>query len=163
MKGKTPYLLIVIDEFSRYPFVFPCKNVSSKSVIDCLNKLFCLFGFPSYIHSDRASSFMSSELKSYLVARRIASSRSTPYHPSSNGQCRHCVQTVWHTIKLNLHEHSLPKEKWEDVLCESLHAIRSLLCLATNDTPHNRMFKFNRRSMTGVSMPTWLLKEGPVY
>ena len=128
MKGKNPYLLIVIDEFSRYAFVFPCKNVSSKSVIDCLNKLFCLFGFPSYIHSDHVSSFMSSELKSYLVARGIASSRSTPYHPSSNGQCKRCVQTVWRTIKLNLHEHSLPKEKWEDVLCESLHAIGSLLC-----------------------------------
>ena len=106
---------------------------------------------------------MSRELKSYLVARGIASSRFTPYHPFSNGQCEHCAQTVWRTIKLNLHEHSLPEEKWEDVLCESLHAIRSLLCLATNDTPHNCRFKFNRRSMTGVSMPTWLLKEGPVY
>ena len=101
----------MIDKFSRYPFVFPCKNVSSKSVIDCLNKIFCLFGFPSYIHSDRASSFTSSELKSYLVARGITSSRSTPYHPPSNGQCERYVRTVWHTIKLNLHEHSSPKEK----------------------------------------------------
>ena len=81
--------------------LFSCKNVFSKSVIDCLNKLFCLFGFPSYIHSDRASSFMSRELKSYLVASGIASSRSTPYHPSSNGQCERCVQTVWRTITLN--------------------------------------------------------------
>ena len=163
VKSKNPNLLIVIDEFSRYLFVFPCKNVFSKSGIDCLNKLFCLFGFPSYIHSDHASSFMNRELKSYLVAHEITSILSTPYHPSSNGQCERCVQTVWHTIKLNLHEHSLPEEKWEDVLCESLHAIISLLCLATNDTPHKRIFKFNRRSMTGVSMPTWLLKEGPVY
>ena len=129
-------------------------------MIDCLNKLFCLFGFPSYIHSDRASSFMSRELKSYLVARGIASSRSSPYHPSSNGQCERCVQTVWCTIKLDLHERSLPKEKWEDVLCESLHTItRSLLCLTTNDTPHNRMFKFNRQSMTGVSEKI-CLKQG---
>ena len=37
------------------------------------------------------------------------------------------------------------------------------MCLATNETPHDRMFKFNRRSMTGVSILAWLLKEGPVY
>ena len=57
----------------------------------------------------------------------------------------------------------MSEERWEDVLPESLHAIRSLVCLATNETPYDRMFKFNRRSMTGVSMPAWLLKEGPVY
>jgi len=25
-RGSRPYLLIVIDEYSRFPFVFPCKN-----------------------------------------------------------------------------------------------------------------------------------------
>ena len=60
---------------------------------------------------------------------------------------------MWRTIKLNLHERALPEENWEDVLFESLHAIRSLVCLATNETPHSGMFRFDRRSMTGVSMP----------
>ena len=106
---------------------------------------------------------MSHELKSYLRARGIASSRSTPYHPCSNGQSKRCIQTVWRTIKLKLHERSLSEERWEDVLSELLHTIRSLGCLATNETPHDRMFKFNRRSMTCVSIPAWLLKEGPVY
>ena len=67
------------------------------------------------------------------------------------------------TIKLKLHERWLSEERWEDVLPESLHAMLSLVCLATNETPHDCMFKFYRRSMTGVSMPAWLLKEGPVY
>ena len=163
LKGKNPYMLVIIDEFSRFPFAFSCRNISTKTVMCCLDKLFCVFGFPSYVHSDRGSSFMSHELKSYLRARGTASSRSTPYHPCSNGQCERCVQTVWCTVKLKLHERSLSEERWEDVLPESLHAIRSLVCLATNETPHDRMFKFNRRSMTGVSMPAWLLKEGPVY
>ena len=142
LKGKNPYMLVIIDEFSRFPFAFSCRNISTKTVMCCLDKLFCVFGFPSYVHSDRGSSFMSHELKSYLRARGIASSRSTPYHPCSNGQCERCVQTVWRTVKLKLHERSLSEERWEDVLPESLHAIRSLMCLATNETPHDRMFKF---------------------
>ena len=105
---------------------------------------------------------MSKELKAFLVSRGIASSHSTPYHPHGNDQCERSIQTVWRTTKLMLHERSLPEERWIDVLAESLHSIRSLLCLVTNDTPQNRMFNFTRRAMTGLSMPSWLMNQGPV-
>ena len=36
------------------------------------------------------------------------------------------------------------------------------MCLATNETPHERMFKFPRRAMTGTAMPSWLLSQGHV-
>ena len=39
---------------------------------------------------------------------------------------------------------------------------RSLLCTVTNETPHERFFKFNRRSSTGESLPAWLTKPGSV-
>ena len=68
LKGKNPYMLVIIDEFSRFPFAFSCRNISTKTVMCCLDKLFCVFGFPSYIYSDRGSSFMSHELKLYKHA-----------------------------------------------------------------------------------------------
>ena len=61
-----------------------------------------------------------------------------------------------------MHDRSLPEERWEDVLQEGLHCVRSLVCLTTNETPHKRMFKFQRRAMTGISMLTWLLIPGTV-
>ena len=63
LEGKNPYLLFVIDEFSRYPFAFPCRDMTTSTVIQCLSQLFCLFGLPLYVHSDRDTSFMSKELK----------------------------------------------------------------------------------------------------
>jgi len=33
------------------------------------------------------------------------------------------------------------------VLPEALHAVRSLVCLATNETPHEGLFRFSRRAM----------------
>ena len=140
-KGKNPYMLVIIDKFSRFPFAFQCRNISTKTVMYYLDKLFCVFGFPSYIHSDRGSSFMSHEQKLYLRARGIASSRSTPYHPCSNGQCERCVQTVWRTIKLKLHKRSLSEERWEiyflnrstlyDLLCVwHLTKLRMIVCLS---------------------------------
>ena len=40
--------------------------------------------------------------------------------------------------------------------------IRSLLCTATNATPHERLFTNQRRSTSGTSVPTWLTTPGLV-
>ena len=83
---KNIYMLTIIDEYLRFPFVYPCENTNTDTVIACLSQLFSLFGMPHYIHSDRGSSFMSGELKDYLSSKGIATSRTTPYNPQCNGQ-----------------------------------------------------------------------------
>jgi len=57
VRGACPFLLVAVDEYLRFPFVFPCKNMKSRTVIACLSSLFCAFGFPSCVHSDRGSPF----------------------------------------------------------------------------------------------------------
>ena len=57
---------------------------------------------------------------------------------------------------------NLPSSQWETVLDRSLHSIRSLLCTATNQTPHERLFSFPRKSSNGYSLLTWLSSPGPV-
>ena len=162
LPGKNKYVLFVVDEFSRFPFAFPCKDMSSATVISCLSTLFNIFGLPLYVHSDRGSSFISRELKQYLNDRGVATSRSTPYHPTGNAQCERVNQTVWRTVKLTLRNLNLPELSWETVLPQSLHSVRSLLCTTTNATPHERFLNFHRRSMLGRSLPNWLLQPGPV-
>ena len=158
VKGKHPYLLVVIDEFSRFPFAFPCRDVSARTVIECLTQLFCLFGMPGYIHSDRGSAFMSAELRKFLVSRNVATSLTTPYHPEGNSQCERLNSTLWKTVKLMLHSRGLHEEQWDQVLPDALHAIRSLLCTATNQTPHERFLSFERRSTVLV---LWKTKQNP--
>ena len=63
---------------------------------------------------------------------------------------------------LALKTKNLPVERWELVLPDALHSIRSLLCTATNATPHERMFLYNRRSTYGTTLPNWLTSPGPV-
>ena len=52
-KGPLPstsphrYLLDIVDEYSRFPFAFPSKDVSTPSVIKCLTQLFSIFGLYS--------------------------------------------------------------------------------------------------------------------
>ena len=164
LPSATPnkYLLTVIDEYSRFPFAIPCANISTDTVIKSLSSIFTIFGTPGYIHSDRGSSFMSDDLKSWLHSKNIPTSRSTPYNPAGNGQCERYNATIWKAITLACRSRHLDVKCWEMVLPDALHSIRSLLCIATNTTPHERLFNFARRSASGESLPSWLA-PGTVY
>lgn len=105
---------------------------------------------------------MSHELKSYLTSQGIATSRTTAYNPAGNGQVERYNGIIWKTIELALKSRSLSTQQWPLVLQPALHSIRSLLCTATNATPHERMFNHVRRSHSGCSLPTWLSTPGPV-
>uniref|UniRef100_A0A2C9L1R6 Integrase catalytic domain-containing protein n=1 Tax=Biomphalaria glabrata TaxID=6526 RepID=A0A2C9L1R6_BIOGL len=105
---------------------------------------------------------MSTEVQHFLHERGIATSRATPYSPRGNGQIEKLNGTLWKAITLALHSKELDIAKWELVLNDALQSIRSLLCTATNRTPHERLLGFNRRSGSGTSLPTWLTSPGPV-
>ena len=161
-QGKNRYILTVVDEYSRYPFAFPCSNTESSTVIKCFIQLFSLFGMPAYVHSDRGSSLISDELRTFLRSYGIASSNTTPYNPQGNGQCERYNGVIWNGVLLALESRNLPLQRWEDVLVDVLHSTRSLLCTSTNCTPHERMFRHPRRSTLGTALPGWLCNPGPV-
>lgn len=74
-KGSLPlsslneYLLIVEDYYLQFPFSFACKDTSSSTAISCLMSLLTIFSLPGYIHSDRGSLSMPSQVKSFLHSR----------------------------------------------------------------------------------------------
>ncbi|XP_059819975.1 uncharacterized protein LOC132391153 [Hypanus sabinus] len=169
LKGPLPstdrnvYFLNIIDEYSQFPFAVPCPNTTTTSVIKALRQLFTLFGYPCCIHSDRGSSIMSDELRRYLLARGIATtSRTTSYNPRGNGQVQRENATVWKATLLALKSKGLLVSRWQEVLPEALHSIRSVLCTSTNATPHEHLFSFPRKSVTGTTVPVWLTSPGPV-
>ena len=170
IKGPLPitregykYMLVVVDEYSRFPFAYPLKEISAATVIRKLKEIFSFFGLPGYIHSDRGRNFMSYSLRKFLFRLGIATSRSTPYHPTGNSQSERYVGIVWRSIKLRLHSSNRNTSAWADVLPDVLFALRSLLCTATNCTPHERLFNFPRRFVPGLAVPTWLLDTKNAY
>ena len=167
-KGPLPssdrnvYFLTVVDEYSRFPFAIPCPDMTAATVIKALDSIFALFGFPGYIHSDRGSSFMSEELRRYLLGKGIAASRTTSYNPRGNGQVEKENGTIWKAVLMALRSRGLPTSQWQQVIPDALHSIRSLLCTATNTTPHERLFSFPREPTPRAALPSWLTVPGPV-
>ena len=158
--SQNKYLLVIVDEFSRFPFAIPCSDMSARTVIIELNKLFSIFGTPHAIHSDRGAQFESEELRNFLLNNNIVKTRTTPYRPQGNGQCERSNGTILKIINLALRERKLHKSNWEAVLNQALSSIRSLLSTATNETPHDRFFNFDRSSIIGTDLPSFLQSPG---
>ncbi|XP_055867406.1 uncharacterized protein LOC106072363 [Biomphalaria glabrata] len=159
---SSPELLTIIKECSRFPFAFACPDMTSSTVVKCLNELFALFGLPAYVHIDRGTSFMSTEVQYFLHERGIATSRTTPYSLRGHGQIDKLNGTLWKAITLAQRSKELDIAKSELVLNDAYQSILSLLCTAINRTPHERLLGFNQRSGCGTSLPTWLTSPGPV-
>lgn len=160
--SQNKYLLVMVDEYSRFPFVYPCRDTTSKTVIECFEQLFCTFGCPASVHSDRAQQFLSKEVNDYMLKNGVIITHSSPYHPKGNSQCERLNGTIWKAVRLALRSQNLQESRWEAVLPSVLHSIRSLLCVSTNSTPHERLFHHPRKSCNGYSMPQWLSPPGSV-
>ena len=96
--SQNKYIRTIVDEFSRFPFAFPCKDMESKTITKCFNQLFSLFGMPGFIHNDRAPDFISNEVKQYLHSKGITTSKTSHYNPRGNGQCERFNGVIWKTI-----------------------------------------------------------------
>jgi len=130
-KGPLPsnngnkYFLNIVGKYSRFPFVFPCSDVSTTTVIKCLTILFVLFGMPAYVHSEGS-----------LGEKGIASSQTA----SNNGQVERYNGVVWKAVEMSLKSKNLHVKYWQDILPDVLHSIQSLLCSETKETLHGCFF-----------------------
>ena len=90
--------------------------MQSSTVINCLELLFSMSGMPDYVHSDWGHSFISQELKEYLLSKGVATSNSMPYHPQGKGPAEWYARVIWKKIQLALKSLKLPDKHWEQVL-----------------------------------------------
>lgn len=55
--GNGDYLMVIIDEFSRYPIVKAIKSTQATTVLSVLKETFDHFGYPKQVKSDNGPHF----------------------------------------------------------------------------------------------------------
>ena len=85
---KFEYIRVAIDYVSEWAEAQALQTNDAKVVITFLKKLFCRFGVPKALISDRGTHFcnhmMEKAMKKYGVNHRF----STSYHPLTSGQLK---------------------------------------------------------------------------
>lgn len=89
------YFLVVMDYFTKWPEVFAIPNQEATTVAEKLvNEVFCRFGVPLEIHSDQGRNFESQVFQETCRILGINKTRTTPYHPQSDGMVERFNQTL---------------------------------------------------------------------
>ncbi|KAG6464703.1 hypothetical protein O3G_MSEX014678 [Manduca sexta] len=89
------YFMVVMDYFTKWPEVFAIPNQEATTVADKLvHEVFCRFGVPLEIHSDQGRNFESQIFQETCRVLGIHKTRTTSYHPQSDGMVERFIQTL---------------------------------------------------------------------
>ena len=86
-KAGSVYILVMVDQFTKWVELAPLPAQNAEVTAEAFLKHFIVtFGCPLEIHTDQGKNFQSNLFKAFCKALEITQTRTTPYHPSSNGQ-----------------------------------------------------------------------------
>ena len=91
--------LIAIDGLSKLADVIPTSYTTSSTTINILSTVFFTYGIPEHIVSDNGPQFVSDEFRTFTRSNGIKHTRSSPYHPATNGLAERMVQTFNSAMK----------------------------------------------------------------
>jgi hypothetical protein len=146
------YLLCVIDVCTSWPSVYLLKNLSAKSVCECLCDLFSTLGVASVISCDNATNF-SSKLTQECLQRLGCTPRfSSPGHPECQGKIERFNQSfkrlLHHAIRQN------PRQ-WHKCVPFLTWAMRECSNATTNASPYALLYGRLPRGPLAVLKETW--------
>ena len=89
------YLLVLVDAFSGYVAAVPTKDLlAPTTAMAFIRGWVAYFGLPDHLHTDRGSNFESLLMQVLCDQFGIRKTRTTSYHPQSNGRAETTVKTI---------------------------------------------------------------------
>ena len=83
---NAEYLLVVMDDYSRFPVVEKVSTTSARAVIPKLDSTFSLFGIPEVVKSDIGPRFNSEDFSRFASYLGFRHRKITPHWPQANGE-----------------------------------------------------------------------------
>lgn len=125
------YIMVLIDEYSKYPIAEIVNSTSAAAVTPRLLNIFALFGIPKSIKTDGGPPFNGSQFSEFCVKLGVFHKKITPLWPEANGRAEHFMATLNKTVKALI----LEGKNWETHLPEFLMQYRATPHSATRLSP----------------------------
>ena len=109
------YILVVIDNFSRYTTLWPTKDQTGLSAARSLLKHVASYGTPDEIQSDGGPQFYSEMVTALYRITGIDKLKSAPYSHEENGIAERAIKTTQEHLRAFLFDREI-KESWSIVL-----------------------------------------------
>jgi hypothetical protein len=130
------YLLVVTDQYSKYPVVDIVRSTSAQTIIPRFEKIFAMFSYPEVIKTDNGPPFNSEAWSDYLHSIGCKHRKITPLWPQANGQVEVFNKPLMKAIRA-AHVQGLP---WQRQLQTFLQAYRITSHCTTKVAPFTLLF-----------------------
>ncbi|XP_064639559.1 uncharacterized protein K02A2.6-like [Lineus longissimus] len=127
---SADYLLVMMDDYSRYPEVEVIASTAAKTVIPKIDAIMSRHGVVSILKSDNGPPFTSHDFKRFAEYLGFQHRRVTPLYPQANGEAERFMRNITKTVQAA----HIEGRNWKQELQKFLRQYRA--------TPH---------STTGVS------------
>lgn len=148
------YILVVIDGFSKFTWLYPTKTINVKEVMDRLRTQQKSFGSPERIISDRGAAFTSTEFKEYCSEEHI--DHVTTGVPRGNGQVERVNQIIIPVLTKLAQDNP---DKWYRYVDQVQNAINSTYQRGIGITPYEVLFGMKMRRRGDPSVLSILEQE----
>ena len=131
------YLIVLIDQLSKFPIVEAIHNTSADLLIDFLQRTIATFGIPHTIISDNGPPFKSYKLREFFNKLRIKHQRITPLWPQANSQAESFMKPLMKAVRTAYFE----RTNWKKQLQNFLFTYRNAPHCTTKLSPASVMFQ----------------------
>lgn len=136
------YILVVMDDYSRYPAIEILTSTSAKSTIPLLDKIFSEHGIPEVVKTDNGSPFQSEEFAKFATYLNFYHHRITPRWPEANGE----VERFMRTIKKAVRTSQAEARPWRQELWKFVRSYRTTPHSSTTLAPAEALYARSLRT-----------------
>lgn len=156
------HILVVLDYFTKWTEAFALPDMEAETIArTIMEQVIVRFGVPSIIHSDQGRQYESKLFTEMCKLLGITKTRTTPYHPKSDGMVERFNRTLLSMLSAYVRDN---QRDWDLCLHYVLMAYRSTMHDTTNFSPN--MLMLGREVTTPLDlmyeMPTEI-KEIPAH
>ena len=142
------YILVVSDYFTRWIEAYSIPDQLATTVAHRLtNEFFFRFGLPEQLHSDQGRNFESEVISKICQLLKIVKTRTTPYHPQSDGLVERVNRTLLSMMAMVTSDHP---NLWESHLRSLCMAYNCSVQATTGYTPFYLMFGRQARMLIDI-------------
>ena len=136
ISGQNKYLLVIIDEHSRYPAVEICSSTSSEAMIPLLDKVFAMMGLPEVLEMDNGTPWNGRRLAVFANHLDFKHQKVAPYWSQANGKAEKFMRVIGKTLQTT----QITGRPLQQELTDTLRNYRATPHCTTGITPAALLF-----------------------
>lgn len=152
---KNKYIFEVVDGFTKFICLYPCKTTATEEVIKHLTSYFKIYSRPMRVVADRGSAFTSKTFGEFLESNNITLTLIGSGTPRANGQ----IERENRILTPMLSKLSESPNKWDQVLPDVECALNNTINNSTGEAPSKLLFGVYQKGKVLDCLKDYLVNE----